>query len=197
MNYPNQPYGQGFSGQPGYFQQPGWPQQNWPQQPGYPGGFQPPPRGPSGATGILAGLLALFGGLFDIFVAAIGLFSMFLSSQEEREPWMYVAVFLGFAGGLSLIVGAFSLFLRKSIARRLIVGGCTLLILFGITGLGVTLLGIGGVAKRDLDSLDTPVVAGLVVPILTLVLTMLPSTTKWIQAKPNRVAAPYYPPYHG
>lgn len=196
MNYPNQPYGQGFSGQPGYFQQPGWPQQPGYPQPGYPGGYPPPPRGPSGATGILAGLLALFGGLVGIGLGAVAIFALFFSGQEERDARMFLSPVIGFAYALLLLIGAILLFRRKSIGRWLIIGGSAAVLVFWAF-LGGTVIGVSDEPRRDLVAIGIRILAGLVFPILTLVMTFLPSTTKWIQAKPNRSAAQHYPPYLG
>ncbi|MCV7066666.1 hypothetical protein H7H51_14835 [Mycolicibacterium farcinogenes] len=178
----------------GFPQQPGWPQhQGWPQQPGYPGGYPLKPPGPSGATAIFAGILAIPGGLVGIALGGVAIFAIFISSQEEREAWMYLTPLIGFGYGLSLVIGAVSLFRRKSIGRRLVVGGCAVLIVIGIVFVG----GAITESHADFDSVGIPMIVGLVFPILTLVLAMLPSTARWIRAKQNVVVPPYYPPYPG
>lgn len=194
VTYPNGPYGQGFPGQPGYPQQPVWPQHSGYPQPGYPGVYPPPPAGPSGATAIFAGLLALPGGIIGLILGGVSTFSFFLSSQEDRSAWLYLLPLICFGYGLSLLVGAFSLFRRNTIGRLLIAGGCAVVIVLAIV---VT---VGGAFVRphsDLDSVGVPVIVGIVFPILTLVLSLLPSTTRWIEAKPNPIAPQYYPPYQG
>lgn len=202
MTYPNGPYGQGFSGQPGYPQQPGFPQQpgwpqhqGWPQQPGYPGGYPLKPPGPSGATAIFAGILALPGGLVGLFYVVLSVFLMW--SDHEFDPVSAVAGVAGAAVGLTLFVGAIALFRRKMIGRWLVVGGCAMAILFGIAALGETVIGFSGNPSREPAEIGMTILVGLVFPILTIVLAMLPSTARWIRAKQDVVAPPYYSPYPG
>ena len=182
-----------YSHQPGFGQQP----PGWPQQPGYPGGNQPaPPHAPSRATAIIAGILAVLGGLVGIILGSAGTIAIFISGQDERDARMYSLPLIGFGFGLLLVIGAISLFRRNTNSRRLIVIGCALVILFALTALADIVFGISGRPRRDFDSVDTFLIAGLFFPILTLVLTLVPSTARWIQAKPSPVAAQYYPPYH-
>lgn len=210
MTFPSGPYGQGFPEEPGFSQQPsfqvqppiyshqpGFGQQppGWPQQPGYPGTNQPTPGGPSRATAIIAGILALLGGLVGIILGSSGVIAIFISGQEERDARMYSLPLIGFGFGLLLAIGAISLFRRKVISRRLIVIGCAMVILFAITALADMVFGISRTPRRDFDSVDTFIIAGLFFPILTLVLTLVPSTTRWIEAEPSPVAAQYHPPY--
>lgn len=197
MNYPHGPHGQGFPGQPVYGQPPGYPQQpGWPQQPGYPGGYQPkPPGGPSGATGIIAGLLALVGGLVGTCFAVLSVIIMIMDGEFDVAGAIFGL--LGIAFGLALFIGAILLFRRRMIGRRLVVGGCAVAILFGIAAIGDMVIGISGDPSREPVSIGFAVLVGIVVPVLTLVLAMLPSTAVWIRAKRNVLAPQFYPPYPG
>ncbi|MCV7110502.1 hypothetical protein [Mycolicibacterium setense] len=212
MTFPNGPYGQGFTDTPGYPQQPGYPQHpGWPQQPGhfpgypqpgYPAGYQPNlPKGPSGATGIIAAILALPGALVGLFYVVTSV--VIIWSDHEYA----VGAVFGLAGaavGLALFIGAIALFRRKMIGRRLIIGGCAVAILSGLAALCDMAIGITGNPSREPVGFSVAIIVGLVFPTLTLVLAMLPSTARWIQAKPAKphpVAAqayqpsPAYPPY--
>jgi hypothetical protein len=190
MNYPHGPHGQGFPGQPVYGRPPSYPQQpGWPQQPTY------PHAGPSGATGIIAGLLALVGGLVGTGFAVLSVIIMIMDGEFDVAG----AVFglLGIAFGLALLIGAILLFRRKTIGRRLVVGGCAVAVLFGVAAIGDMVIGISGDASREPVSIGIAVIVGIVVPVLTLVLAMLPSTSAWIRAKRNAIAPQFYPPYPG
>lgn len=213
MTFPNSPYGQGFPSTPGYPQQPGYPQHpGWPQQPGhfpgypqpgYPAGYQPNlPKGPSGATGIIAAILALLGGPVGVCFGAMTVFIMF--TDAEFDAIGVVLSLFGVAFGLALLLGAIALIRRRMIGRRLIIGGCAVAILSGLATLCDMAIGITGNPSREPAEIGLTIIVGLVFPILTLVLAMLPSTARWIQAKPAKphpVAAqayqpsPAYPPY--
>ncbi|MGV0810593.1 hypothetical protein ABQF34_01385 [Mycolicibacterium boenickei] len=197
MTFPSGPYPQGFpaqpgfSRQPGFGQQPGYPQPGWPQQLSYPGGPRPtpPPRGPSGATGIIAGILALLGGLVGVALPVL----CGLIMWSDREFYGLGAAFglAGFTFGLALLIGAVLLWRRRMIGRWLIVVGCTVAILAGVVPVIMT------IEERDLTSVLVYAVPLGVFPILTLVLTLLPSTAKWVRAKQNAVAPQYYPSFPG
>ncbi|WKG03540.1 hypothetical protein [Mycolicibacterium sp. HK-90] len=98
---------------------------------------------------------------------------------------------------MAQFIGAILLWRRKMIGRRLVVAGCAVAILLGVVVLGDTTIGISGDPTREPLAISIVVAVGLVLPIVTLVLAMLPSTTKWIRAKQNAVAPQYYPPYPG
>ncbi|OHT97234.1 hypothetical protein [Mycobacterium syngnathidarum] len=196
MNHPYGPYGQGIPQQAGYPQPAGWSQQpGWPQQSGYPPsgypGYPQPklPGGPSGATGILAGILALLGGLAGLCFSPLSVVTMV--SDHAFDIVGAVVVLFGAGFGLALFIGAILLFRRNMNGRRLVIGGCGLAILTGLAVLAEQL------TKYDFDggAVLTIAVPLFVFPILTLVLTMLPPTARWIRAKPSPVAVQYQPPY--
>ncbi|WP_157110458.1 hypothetical protein [Nocardia anaemiae] len=96
--------------------------------------------------------------------------------------------------GTLLGTGAAALFRRRPAARLLIVAGCASAIVFGIAWavvmFGVTLIGgASGIAGTLGGSI------GLVFPIATIILAMVPSARRWIAAAPaqNAVQPPPYP----
>lgn len=209
MNHPNGPYGQGFPGQqPGYGQPPAYgppagpPQQPWypqlpvaPQQP-----YGPPPTSPpSGVTGIIAGVLAGLGGAVNVvggIFMAIGLAVMTSDSSFGIESGVWTALIaitmLNVIAGALLSIGTVMLLLRKMIGRWLVVAGCAVSIVSSVISLGMS----STVADYQISGRGADAV-GLIFPIATLVLVLLPSTTAWIQAKQNSAAPPPYPPYRG
>lgn len=213
MNYPYGPYGQGFPGQPGQQpQQPGYPPSGYPQQGGFP--QQPygmPTTEPSSVTGTIAAVLAALGavaGLGGGVLAAIGLAAVSgMSGMSGGVYALLVAVVLfDFVFGLMIATGAVLLFQRKMLGRWLVVGACALAILSSLVSFGVSaaVVKASGYSTYSAGSGGVFNLVGLVFPIATLVLALLPSTTAWINAKPNPVAPqfypsmpPQYPPYQG
>jgi hypothetical protein len=198
----------GYPQQPGYPPQPGFPQQQGFPPPGYPpqGGFQPQPYGmpspePSGATGIIAAVLAALGALSGLGGGAVGAFALAVTGSDAGltggvHALLIVSVLFSVVFGLMIAIGAVLLFQRKMLGRWLVVGACALAILSTLITFGV-----GITAEADVyGSYSGGAVFnlfGLVFPIATIVLAMLPPTTAWINAKPNSVAPQFYPPYQG
>lgn len=197
MNYPNGPHGQGFPGQQpvpppqwAYSQQPYGP----PQPYGYPPA--PPAAAPNGATGIIAGVLAGLGGLANIVggifmaigLAAIGSDDSSLGESVYWTPIIAIAV-LNIVAGLLLAAGTVMLLLRKMIGRWLVVAGCAVSIVSSLISLGIS----SAVAAYTSTGKATDVV-GLIFPIATLVLVLVPSTTAWINAKRTSAPPQHYPP---
>lgn len=213
MTFPSGPYDQGFPEQPGFSQQPsfqvqppiyshqpgfGQQQPGWPQQPGYPGGAQPTPsRGPSGATAIIAGILALLGGLFGVLFGALSVAVMIGDSDFDAMGAVFSLFSITF--GLVLFNGAILLWRHKMIGRWLIVGGCAVAILLGLLAFAELFIGISGAPTRDLGAYVMLAVLGFVFPILTLVLVLLQSTTRWVGATqdPQNTAPQVYSPFQG
>ena len=207
MTYPQGPYGQGFPGQPGYQQQPGYPQgyppqplyqQSYPQQAGYPGMFPPPgpPSSPGGGTAITAGVLALLGGLTHFFgglAQALGLSAIMRESAADVGWGSLITVTtLNIIGGALMLAGALALFLRKKAGRWLIASGCGISILSALINITLTPESFGEYSYSRGVGAD---LVGVFFAIATIVLALLPSTTAWIQAKRGPVAPQYFPPY--
>ncbi|MEV0671359.1 hypothetical protein [Mycobacterium sp. NPDC050441] len=199
MTFPSGPNGPEFPEQPAFSQQPVFetPPPIYSHQPGfgqpsYPGGYQPaPPSAPSAATGIIAAILALLGGLAGLLFGTL-IIVMMISKDRSEIPAAVVAL-LCIGSGLALIIGAIQLWRHKVISRGLIAGGCAATMLAGVVFL------IEGFTNTEPSAggLVTIAVLIFIFPIVTVVLTMLPSTKAWLQAKQNPVAPQYYPPYQG
>ncbi|CRZ17263.1 hypothetical protein [Mycolicibacterium neworleansense] len=222
MNYPHGPYGQGFGGQPGqpqqpgYTQPPGYPQQpgyppppSYPQQaaypPGYPGGLPgpygpvpTPPASPSGVTGIIAGVLAGLGGLANVFGGLGMAFGLAVIVGESPDTsgsgWsgLIAITMLNIVAGLLLLIGTVLLFLRKMAGRWLVAAGCSVSIVSALISLALP----ATIEDYEYQSTGSDLVA-LIFPIATLVLVLVPPTGAWIRAKENPVAPQFYPPYPG
>lgn len=151
-----------------YGQRPSYP----PHPYGYPS-VQRPPQ-PSAATAISAGVLAVLGGLLAL-VAFLFPFSdirMVMAHPDtfaDAGVWIYVQTAVRTIYGLLLLVGAVLLFRRQVVGKWLVVAGCVL----------------ATIPTLHLGTND--IVGGLmylVPPIATLVLAVVPSTTRWIAARP-------------
>jgi len=197
VTFPSGPNDQGFSEQPDFSQQPVFqtPPPVFSHQPGfgqpsYPTAHQPvPPRAPSAATGIIAAVLALLGGLAGL-VLGILIMAAVISKHRSEAPPAVVAL-LCITSGLALLIGAIQLWRHKLISRGIIAGGCAAIMLAGALFL------IEGFTNTEPSAAAIVTIALLdfIFPIVTLVLTMLPSTKAWIEAKQNPIAPQYYPPY--
>lgn len=223
MSYPNAPYGPGFPGQqPGYaqqqgyqqqpfYQQPGFPQQGYPQQPVFPGGYQPPampplaPASPSGGTGITAGVLAGLGALANLGAGIFGLVGLAALNSDSTfqstsgisggvSALLIVMTLLSVVIGLVLLAGTVTLLQRKMVGRWLVVAGCAMTIVGSLVSLG---LSAAVTARYGYYGGNGFAVLGLIFPIATLVLALLPRTTAWIQTKPNPLAPQSYSPFQG
>lgn len=199
MTFPSGPVDQGMPEQPAFSQQPVFetPPPVFSHQPGfgqpsYPSVHQPAPSSvPSGATGTIAAILALLGGLAGLVLGILIMVSV-ISRHRSEVPAATVAL-LCIASGLALVTGAIQLWRHKMIGRVLVGGGCAAIMLAGALFLieGFTN------AEPSAGAIVTIALLDFAFPIGTLVLTMLPSTRAWIQAKQDPVAPQYYPPYQG
>lgn len=222
MTYPQGPYGQGFGGPPGYPQQPGYPpgypaqpayQQGYPQPGaypgGYPGGFPPAPASPSGGTAISAAVLATLGALAGLGSGILALISIAaiksdsgLSNLSAISGEVYALLIVGSLAsilfGAVLLAGAVTLIQRKMLGRWLIIGGCALAIVSNLIGFAVRTTATAG--YPGYGGLGVLPLLGMVFPVTTIVLVLLPATAAWIQANRNTAAPqhfPQYPPYQG
>ncbi|MGV0837055.1 hypothetical protein [Mycolicibacterium thermoresistibile] len=218
MNYPYGSYGQGFPGpqQPGYpptpgYQQPGHPQHGYPQPP-YSGGYPPygpPPGPPSGATAVSAAVLAGLGAFANLGASLLALIGLFGLAALANDPTygdvdvpgaasaLIVVLVLGsLICGVMLAVGTVLLLRRRMLGRWLVVAGCGIVLVQCLVGLVVesTLS-----ARYEYYQSGFGITAlHMIFATITLVLVLLPSTTKWLQAGQHRAVPPqYYPPYPG
>jgi hypothetical protein len=199
MNYPYGPYGQGFPQQPGYAPQPG---PGYPPQPGYPGVQQPyplppaPSTSPSAVTGVIAAVLAGLGGLANVLGGLLTTFGLAVMISEstydiESGEWtgLIAITMLNIVAGVLLSAGTVMLLLRKMTSRWIVVAGCAVSIVSSFVSLSMP----STFAEYQYGGKGADVV-GLVFPIATIVLALLPSTAAWIRAKQNGVP---HPPHWG
>lgn len=173
--------------------------------PPYPGQYQPYPQqggAPGGGTAITAGVLAsigaagqLLGGLLQIALGATQTDELHSMYHASWYPvYTIVAGLIAVIAGAALAAGAVTLFRRRPIGRTLIVAGCALTIVIGIAGIAVALnldIGTLGGASHLVGGVGG--VFGLIFPIITIVLTLVPATARWLAAVPAS-AGPYpYP----
>lgn len=183
-------------------------------QPGvYPG--QPAaPAQPTGGTAITAGVLAALGGLLSLGITAVSLFFLIaiatIGSQFKPSDYEFldsifgvlaigmialviIALVLGMLLSALLITGAVLLFRRKMLGRWLVVSGCAVAIVSNL----MTAVFTTAVTSDDWYSPEGVVSAllGLAFPIVTMVLTLLPSTAAWIRAGRNPAAPQHFPQY--
>lgn len=211
MNYPYGPYGQGHPGQqPGHPQQPaypppppGYPQQGYPPQAAYPGGYPyppPQPASPSSATAIIAIVLAGLGGVANFFGGLLMAFSLAAIMADATASsssavsdgawtWLVMVTMLNIVCGVLLLTGTVLLLLRKMVGRWLVAAGCGVTVLSTLVSLALVPAKIG---DYEYDRGAGPDSVGLLFAITTAVLVLLPSTAAWIQAKRNPPAPPYY-----
>ncbi|MBB5911516.1 hypothetical protein BJY24_000383 [Nocardia transvalensis] len=181
---------------------------NYPQ---YQGGYHPypyaPARGPGGGTAITAGVLASLGaagqglgGVMNIVLGATR--SQDLSSMTDANWYVAYTIASGvialIAAGL-LAGGAVGLFRRKRSGRMPVVAGCATTLVIGIVSLLVAFEArTAGGAVAAVVLLSATI--GMAFPIVTIVLTLVPATTRWLAADPAQPAAPQpypaqqYPP---
>lgn len=194
MSYPYEPDGQGLPQQPNFQQPPVISSSGVPQQP-----YSTVPGKPSGATGIIAAVLAMLGGLAGLTVAVIGGIAGNTSLRLGHPLGSVIATFSGVlmsvVFGAMLLTGAVLLFRRNMIGRQLIVGGCIAAVLSYLLYSGAVATSPG--RHASIFGIGIAVVVACVFPIVTVVLALLPPTTAWIQAKPNPVTPQYYPPFPG
>jgi hypothetical protein len=203
MNYPYGPYGQGFPGQPGYPPPlgPGFPPPPGPSYPpplGYPGGQQPyplppaPNTSPSAVTGVIAAVLAGLGGVGNVvggLVMAFGLAVMISESTYDVDTGEWTGLtaitMLNIVAGVLLSVGTVMLLFRKMTSRWIVVAGCAVSIVSTFISLAMP----STFAEYQYSGKGADVV-GLIFPIATIVLVLLPSTAAWIRAKQNGAPPP-------
>ncbi|OBF25694.1 hypothetical protein [Mycobacterium sp. ACS4331] len=183
--YPNPVQYQPYQAQPAY---PGNP-----MYPAYPPA-QPLPARPSGVTAITGAILSLLGGLGQVFTIFGALAALTLTSDsvvgQHLPDWygavMVLTLLVSIALCAGLLVGGGFLLVGRSWARIVVAAACGAAIVFGIVSQVVASamyrnMGAGVAASRDASSVFGFV--GLIFPIATAVLVLLPSTVAWCRAR--------------
>ncbi|MBB4688455.1 hypothetical protein [Amycolatopsis jiangsuensis] len=184
---PAQPYGQA----PGqYPQQPyGQQQQPYPAYPGGPGALQPKP---SGATAIIAGVLAILGGLFALFGVVGG--AILLGHSGGVGPGL-VALIVNLAQAGLLLYGAVALFMHKPAGRLCVLIGSGLAIAVSVVSVVLITVGVSAVGggAEVIGAGIAGALVGLIPPIATLVLALVKPTVEWVSQGAQQPATGGYP----
>lgn len=152
---------------------------------------------PSGVTAKTMAVLAVLGGIANLAVAALWAFALgdAVSEQNTLPSWYQSQSYVVGAGlvivaGL-LLAGAAMTFTRKRFGPRIVAAGCAVRIAVFFGDLAATLAATheGGLGLRGSPALY---LSGLVFPLITLVLALLPSTKRWLTD--NASTAPTSPP---
>ena len=211
MIYPYGPYGQRAPGHSNFPQQRGYPPQG-----GYSGDYRYPPGRPASPGGGTAITAAVFAGLGVLPMLGLGVLLLAALGSRDPEPtWgastsrssdvgaaiFVVAALAVFVAGILLAVGALTLMQRKMVGRWLVAGGSAIAVLVSLLILGGLAALLGGAAGIGFVAYNAPALLGLIFPIATFVLALMPSTTAWIRVKPNVPPPPHRPfqppPYPG
>ncbi|WP_157110171.1 hypothetical protein [Nocardia anaemiae] len=168
---------------------------SYPQYQPYP---SVPAPAPSGGTAITAGVLAsvgsagqLLGGGLNIVLGATDLArdlaeydSTGLFVHSWFKTYLLVTGSIAVVSAFLLGVGAVMMFTRRPLGRVLVVAGCAVVVVAGIAGYAVTArYTTSGASAAEIGGLF-----GLIFPIATAVLTLVPPTRRWLDYRP--VAAP-------
>ncbi|QIS01085.1 hypothetical protein F5X71_00950 [Nocardia brasiliensis] len=179
--------------------------------PQYPGGYQPYSGypgvvpAPSGATAITAGVLACVGAVGQLLGGVVNLVFGIVDIGHELSEYDSTGLlgqswYRGFAlvtgaaalvTGVVLGLGAIALLRRKQSGRTLVVAGCA-----GVLGIGIISYALVQSAGGSWDTaigLTSGIsgLVGLMFPICTVVLALVPATTRWLAHTPP--AYPYAP----
>ncbi|MGV0743477.1 hypothetical protein [Mycolicibacterium sp. XJ870] len=154
------------------------------------------PAPPSGVTAVITAVLAGLGALMTLGNGILGLigFAALAGNAALRAlagrsagvlTLTVLATLLSIVCGLLLLAGIVKLLQHKVIGRRLIVGGCGLIIVGSTISLGSSIAATGGYGAYDINALAA---LSFILPIATIVLALLPSTAAWTRAGQNPVA---------
>ncbi|MFI9405709.1 hypothetical protein [Nocardia sp. NPDC052316] len=184
--------------------------------PQYPGGYNPYPAysagvpAPSGATAVTAGVLACIGSIGQLLGGGISLaFGLIgwqlqdydtsgLFSQDWFQTWAIVSGVLSLVTAVVLGVGAVAMFSRRSFGRLLVVVGCVTVVVAQLVGFVLVRSIDGSSDGLGVISDDAGSLIGLIFPVATAVLALIPPTTRWLAYSPAAaVPRQYGYPYPG
>ncbi|WP_054811566.1 hypothetical protein [Nocardia arizonensis] len=182
---------------------------SYPQQ--YPGAYDPYPPAyglpravPNAGTAITAGILAILGfvanvlgGGFSIWMGLSEFGSRYsdydstgLLGNDDYYDFLVVVGVVSLVIAIMLGVGSLLLFNRKSMGRALIAAGCVLTVISQIASLIFVVSAPAGASTPLSSGLGG--VIGMVFPIATLVLALVPATGRWLAHRPPPAGAPGY-----
>jgi hypothetical protein len=150
-----------------------------------------PPK-PNGATAIIAGVLAILGGLFYL----VGLIGTIIALSSGFMHWLF---FLSLIEDLllagTLITGGVLLFLRKPMGRMLTIVGSGLAILVMVVSVVLNAIGVGGLGAGVGGVYLGGAIVGLLIVLIpagaTLTLAIVKPTALWCARQAP--GAPGYP----
>ncbi|WP_433600564.1 hypothetical protein ACQPXH_01495 [Nocardia sp. CA-135953] len=161
-----------------------------------------PAPAPGGGTAITAGVLASIGGVGQLlgggFNIVLGLTDLARDLSEYDSTGLFaqswIKTYLLVAGSIAVVtafllgIGAIMMFTRRPLGRVLVVAGCAVVVIAGIAEYAVTLhyTTSGGGAAEIGGGIGG--LFGLIFPIATAVLALVPATTRWLNHNP--AAAP-------
>jgi hypothetical protein len=93
-------------------------------------------------------------------------------------PVLIFGIVLSVVSGVLLAAGTVTLARRKMTGRGLVAGGCAVTIAGNLLSLGYAATALGPRGSAGAFAL-----LGFLIPIATLVLVLVPSTTAWLKAK--------------
>ncbi len=180
------PYAQQAYGAPAYGAQP-YPAPGY--EYGYGGPGYAPPR-VSGATGIIAALLALFVALFAMIGVAVGAIIALSSGSidDDSRNVAIVASAIAAVPALLWFLGSILLFRRKTSGRVILIIMSTLALAVMGTGVVAAIAGFGG-EDPAAATLGAMVIGAI--PLIILICAAAPATGRWIRAARQPAYAPY------
>ncbi|WP_131809195.1 hypothetical protein [Mycolicibacterium setense] len=188
MTSPHGPQGANLPGETSDPEQSGHQELEHPEAP--PDGLQPSVTvSPSAVTAVITALLAGVGALLTLGNGILGLTGLAALAGDAGLRTLalrsagaltltVLATLLSVVCGILLLAGTVALLRRKMIGRRLIVSGCVLIIVGSLISVGLSLATTAGYGAPGASGLA---IVSLILPIVTLVLALLPSTAAWIQ----------------
>ncbi|MCV7110501.1 hypothetical protein [Mycolicibacterium setense] len=188
MTSPHGPQGANLPGETSDPEQSGDQELEHPEAP--PDGLQPSVAvSPSAVTAIITALLAGVGALLTLGNGILGVTGLAALAGDAGLRTLalrsagaltltVLATLLSVVCGILLLAGTVALLRRKMIGRRLIVSGCVLIIVGSLISVGLSLATTAGYGAPGASGLA---IVSLILPIVTLVLALLPSTAAWIQ----------------
>ncbi|QBS42346.1 hypothetical protein DMB37_21660 [Nocardia sp. CS682] len=157
-----------------------------------------------------AGVLACIGSIGQLLGGGISLAFGFIGwqlqdydtsglfSQDWFQTWAIVSGVLSLLIAVVLGVGAVAMFSRKSFGRLLVVVGCVTVVVAEIVGFALIRSIDGSSDGLGVISGSAGSLIGLIFPVATAILTLLPPTTRWLAHSPAAAMPQQYGyPYPG
>lgn len=156
-----------------------------PQTSAYRPGLSASQPAPSGATAKTMAGLALFGGVTGLLTAALlAAAGGYLSEQDTMPGWYHASVYViaacGCVGAGALLTGGVMTLRRKRSGPRIVIFGCVLSLIVFVGDLAATLAAAHDSGSPGIGTSPLHYLAGLIIPVATLILALLPSTTRWL-----------------